>query len=489
MKGLSKFGRGILISLSIAFCNESYSQEPQKEDEIEVNEIHGQLFIQRRFNMIRYMDEFDYLKNAEKINGWEKIKFIKLNEEGTSYLSLGGNSRSEFVYLRTATDGEETKTENEYFWDQRLLIHTDFHLKNHRLFAQLVNAWRVGDEASISSLDEDDLTFQQLFYELDFGTNSFQGYLRMGRQSMFLGSGRFFSVREGPPNMRLSYDGARLGLANGIWNSNIFYLKEVFIEDGVFDNEAFGDNELYGVYSSLDLGSGEHTKVLDFYYAGLGRPNVVYQNLTGQEERHTLGLRFLYQSVGERGYDVDAEANYQFGDFQNLNINAYSVSLNADHFWNTTKNIEHRFGIKANVFSGDGSRDNDLGTFNPIYPALGYLSRAALINFSNLYTFHPSYRLTLSNGFAVNIENAWLWRQSKNDIIYNAAGLPFSSITGEDGISTERYVGMLPSIEAEWAVNAFVSFELFYSALYKGDFFDSVENDIHNVVFTTYLRF
>ena len=278
-------------------------------------------------------------------------------------------------------------------------------------------------------------------------------------------------------------------MTNGFLTSDAFYLREVFIEDGAFDNEVFGDNELFGVYNSLDFSSANHIKSLDFYYAGLDRPASTYQDLIGQDERHTVGLRFLYQSQGSQGYDVDAEVNYQFGDFDDQDIRAYSLSLNADYFWTVSKDIEHRLGVKANIFSGDdNATDNRQGTFNPIYPALGYLSRSALLNFSNLYSLHPSYRLTLPHGFAVNIENAWLWRQSNEDVIYNAAGLPFSSnVTGED--PQDAYVGMLPSIEAEWAPNAFMSFELFYSALFNGDYFSANEEDIHNVVFTTYLRF
>ncbi|MBP2833752.1 hypothetical protein J8281_16270 [Aquimarina sp. U1-2] len=92
----------------------------------------------------------------------------------------------------------------------------------------------------------------------------------------------------------------------------------------------------------------------------------------------------------------------------------------------------------------------------------------------------------MPKGIAVTAETAFAWRQNTSDVIYSPPGLPYF---GNAYNSENSYVGFIPSIELEWAPNAFLSFELFYSGLIKGEYFVSDSGNQHNIALITYLRF
>ena len=482
---------GWFLFLMIGFSVRMMAQEIQEKDsteldQLKVNEMHGQLYIQRRFNLIRYLDKFGYLLDIDKINSWEKLKYIPLDKNRKTFLSFGGDSRSQLEFL--SSDGFGTQeTIDDYRWNQRLMLHTAVRNKHFGVFAQLISAHQVGNELLSAPVDEEDLDVHQLFLLLkrDLENEGLRFRVRLGRQELFYGSGRHFAIREGP-NVRLSYDGGSADLLLGNITARLFYLHEVPISDGMFNNEWFGDNILYGTYNSWQTNHKDHIFLSDLYYARLERPVSFYQDLPLEDERHTLGVRQVVRSTGRKGMDFSVEANYQFGHVDGVDIRAYSISADADYFWKTNETL-HRAGVSFNLFSGDGQpNDGEASTFNPINPAIGFLGRLPILNFSNLVVLQPSYRLSFDNGLALFLQYSWLWRHRLEDTIYTPGARPF---LGEAFDNQERFLAMLPSLEVEWTVNAFVSFEVFYSALLKEGYFNEEEDDIQNLVFTTYLRF
>lgn len=475
----------------ICFSVSTMAQEVQEKDSIglnqyDINEQHGQLYIQRRFNLIRYLDKFGYLSDLDKINSWEKLKYIPLDKNKKTFLSLGGDSRSQLEFL--SSDGFGTQeTIDDYRWNQRLMLHSAIRNKHFGVFTQLISAHQVGNELPSAPVDEEDLDVHQLFLLIkrDVEEEGLRFRARLGRQELFYGSGRHFAIREGP-NVRLSYDGGSADLLFGNITARLFYLHEVPISDGMFNNEWFGDNVLYGTYNTWQINHKNYTFLSDLYYARLERPVSFYQDLPQKDERHTLGVRQVVRSTGLKGIDFSVEANYQFGNVNEADIRAYSISADADYFWKKNQ-VRHRLGVSFNLFSGDEQpSDGETNTFNPINPAIGFLGRLTVLNFSNLVVLQPSYRLNFNNGLVLFLQYCWLWRHRLEDDIYTPAARRFS---GESFDVQDRSVGMLPSLEIEWTVNAFVSFEVFYSALLKGGYFNEEEDDIQNLVFTTYLRF
>ncbi|MBP2833760.1 alginate export family protein [Aquimarina sp. U1-2] len=494
MKNKINFQRTLgLLFLPIIWMNASlFAQEMKAQDstgleQFDVNDIHGQLFISRRFNIIRYLDRFDYLRTNEKINFWERLKFIPIHKKTNTYLSIGGDVRTRFDYFKTDNfDALPTPTE-EYRYDQRLMLHVAIRHKYFGVFSQVLTAWRAGNDLPDSPVDADDLALHQLFFILKYPHESTgkQSYLRIGRQEAFIGSGRLFAIRE-DPNVRRSYDGARSNIFINRFKADLFYFREVPIEPNALDNDWLSDRELFGIYTTTPLHNQENRLNLELYHAGINHWENFNQDVIDEDERQTVGARLVHRHNHDRGFDFDLEANYQFGSAGGIDINAYSVSTDIEYFWNINQK-EHRLGLEANIFSGDRqANDGESNTYNPLNPALGFLSRTPFFNFSNLITVNPSYRLLLPKGIAVTSETAFAWRQNTSDVIYSPPGLPYFGNTYNNENS---YVGFIPSIELEWAPSAFLSFELFYSGLFKGNYFSGDSQNQHNMAFITYLRF
>ena len=69
---------------------------------------------------------------------------------------------------------------------------------------------------------------------------------------MYYGSQRLVSVRESP-NIRLSFDGARLIYEKDSINISAFATKPVKIETDYFDNEPNPDSSFWGIYDVAPL--------------------------------------------------------------------------------------------------------------------------------------------------------------------------------------------------------------------------------------------
>src|SRR5690606_5932233 len=86
-------------------------------------------------------------------------------------------------------------------------------------------------------IDEDEAYIHQAFTEFGFGDGFGvgNGGIRLGRQEIAFGSGRLFSLRDGP-NIRRSFDAARLTLGLGQTTVDAFVGAEVQTRPDAFDN-------------------------------------------------------------------------------------------------------------------------------------------------------------------------------------------------------------------------------------------------------------
>ncbi len=476
----------ILVSLLIGLlCSNSFfAQNENKTDSTKITDIHGQVFVKKRFNLIRYQDKFGYLVNTERANFWENLKFVQLNKKKTTFLSIGGDSRTRLTYISTDNFGSFNKNIEEHIWNQRLMLHTALRNKNYGIFAQVVKTWQLGNKLPEPPVEEDALDLHQLFFIYKFPEASKlrDSYVRLGRQEFFLGSGRLLAIREGA-NTRLSYDGARADIRYTSWNTNLFYFKEVAIAENAFDNRIFNGNHIYGFYNTFDLKGSKTLSSIDLYYLGAKRDNSFYQNSFGVDDRSTIGTRVV-SSPKTQGINFETELNYQFSNNSN-NVAAYSATVRSNYSW-VRENNQYKIGLDFYTFSGDKSADDDVSnTFYPLNPALGFLGRAPVLGFSNLLAFQPNFRFVANDNFVIDMQQSFVWKHQRSDDLYAPSTLPFTGIYDE----SETFVGILPSIEIEYALNAFVSFELFYSGLLKSNYFVSNTSTIHNLAFTTYLRF
>ena len=277
---------------------------------------------------------------------------------------------------------------------------------------------------------------------------------------MSYGSQRLISVRESPNNRR-AFDAVRLLTRVGDWGIDAFVSRPVEIDRGVFDDWGLNDTKFWGVYATHLLPFLNGASV-DLYYLGLDRPDAELVAGTADEQRHSIGGRFY----GTRGaWNYNFEGVFQWGTFGDGDIRAWTLASDTGYTFVNVPGTP-RVGLRADVISGDTDRDDeDLGTFNPLFPRGGYFGEISLIGPANLLDLHPILTLQLTENMTLLAEWPFFWRYSTDDGIY-ANNLEV--LRGADG--SARFVGHEPSIAIEWQIDRHITFAICYSRFFAGEF-------------------
>lgn len=117
------------------------------------------------------------------------------------------------------------------------MLHTDLRLGSRfRFFGQLKSGIEVNRTGGPRPADEDLLDVYQAFIDVGLWRSGEDVLtLRVGRQEMAFGSSRLVSFREGP-NVRQSFDGARLTMNKAGWQVDTFATKPAETARGIFDD-------------------------------------------------------------------------------------------------------------------------------------------------------------------------------------------------------------------------------------------------------------
>ena len=341
--------------------------------------IHAQE--QNAFLEQRAEEDYHYLKDSTDLSWQEAMKYISLGGNKESYLSFGGSFRPRFEHF---TNNAWIDNNNLNYYTQRLAFHVDAHIgQNIRLFSEFQHGYKTDGEAFLQT---DDLDIHQAFVEFKtaVSNNSNQWIFRLGRQEMKLGIGRLVDLRVGP-NVRRAFDMGSIIFRNDNFNMHAFYGKEAEINLNAFDNNftLFADGaanpKLWGVYSQFPIRKNNvvnHT--IEPYYMGFQSDFSAYSDVTGEETRHSIGLR-SFGSIN-RKFQYNTEFIYQFGDLAGNNISAFNFETDWKYIV-SFENWQPIVGLKLDWSSGDSEvRDNNLNSFNPMFVNPATYSLAAVNN-------------------------------------------------------------------------------------------------------------
>ncbi|MGB0521364.1 MAG: alginate export family protein [Flammeovirgaceae bacterium] len=393
------------------------------------------------FQLLRANEDYQYLAGQEDKTTWERLKYISI---GKGNLSIGGNIRSEFQYL--LNEGWEKGNDDKGLLFQRFMLHADWHLtKKIRVFTQLKNGFTIDRNGEKSPLDTDHLDFHQLFVDFNLGKHQ----LSVGRQELWYGSRRLISIREGT-NIRQSFDGVRWKWQDKQHQLDALYFYYNPQRIGWFDNDLNTDSMLWGGYY---VWVNPLNKLnLDVYYLGVRNKHTAFEAGTDREVRHSVGAR-LWKKTGRFQYNT--EFVYQFGDFGNHTIQAWTASTEINYQLSET-GLKPTLGFKGELISGDSDEtDRTLGTFNPLYPRGGYFGLLALIGPANLMDLHPSLALSLGDKWKLNMDWDIFWRYSERDGIY----FPSGRLNIPSNQSTHRFIGHQAGIQISYEFSPFVALE------------------------------
>ena len=417
----------------------------------------------RAYSLLREDEDWSFLKDPSlRQDPWDRFKYISLGHDDW-FLTIGGEAREVFENVGNDNWGKQAYTNS--FFLQRYMLHTDWHFGRHvRAFVQLKSGLESFRNGGARPIDEKKLDFEAAFVELGTGEGDHWVVLQAGRQEFNYGSGRLVSVREGP-NVRQSFDGARLKSQTGAWRIDLWAARPDLDKPGFFNNVPDHRTAFWGVYATRPW---LRRVSFDSYYLGLDRKSYKYNRGTAQETRHNLGAR-LWRSPAtkESDWDFDYEAVWQFGSFGTGGIRAWTVASDTGYSFLTLP-LQPRVSVKADISSGDDPRSGSLGTFSPIFPIGNYFGVLAdtgpgPVNFIDV---HPRVQAKLPRGVSISTDVVAQWRESLTDGVYAVPGFLLVPANG----SRARFVGYRPGVEVRWQIDRHAWLQADYGVFLAGEF-------------------
>lgn len=389
------------------------------------------------FKPVRSDEDYGYLRGATERPGLDPLRYLALGDD--AYFSLGGEARLRVDAIDNPRFGLGSE-HSDTFALGRLLLSADLHLTPAlRVYGELGLHRDIGKRSPATALDRDGVDAQVLFVDLAPAAG---WRVRLGRQELQLNpTQRFIAVREAP-NIRQSFDGARITHATGKLKLDAFYLQPVAVSPGALDDTRSRTQRFYGLYASTKL---SQRQTLDVYALGLERDRVRFGTVTGDERRIGLGAR-LAGAAGR--FDYEAEGMVQGGRFAGRRIRAFAASAGGgytlDQPW------KPRLGLRLDVGSGDKDpADNRLETFNPMFPKGGYFNEVGLFSWGNLVSVRPSLAVTPRKGVSLEASYMTHSRWTGADAIYLQPLVPLAPA----GSDRAKDVGGAMQLDGAWQVN------------------------------------
>jgi hypothetical protein len=260
---------------------------------------------------------------------------------------------------------------------------------------------------------------------------------------MTYGTDRLVDIREGP-NIRQSFDGARVWVNFGDARVDAFWTRPVLDKEGWFDDRSNSAQQFYGVYLTTPVAI-IHSLSVDTYFLGLDRKNAVLDAGVANEQRYTPGTRLFGRSGP---IDYNFEFIYQFGHFGSRAISAFALASDTG-FTIASAWGKPRLAVKADVVSGGNSRGTGtLGTFYTFFPKNNYSDEASLQTATNVMHVNPYVQVQPRTDLAFLAGIDILWRQNIRDSFYQPPGVPVVAGSAND----KRFLGEALNLQAEWQV-------------------------------------
>lgn len=378
---------------------------------------------------LRFDEDYSDMANRPRPSCWPDCwKYIPLDDYGRGYLTLGGEIRQRYEYTANPNFGEDPQDKHGV-WLQRYSLLGDLHWNRRvRFFGQLTSALESGRANGPGPVDEDKLEWQNAFFDFSVQLPSSRKLtLRPGRQEIVLGSGRLVDVREGP-NVRRTFDGARAFVTGSPWRLDFVAARPRLDRPGAFDDKTNNQFALWGIYATADKFLSCPGN-LDLYYLGYENKEATFVQGTAHEDRHSLGARYW----GESGnWSWNWESLYQFGNFGSSDIRAWTLASETGYRWSEQR-WRPQLLLSINIASGDNNEDDEeLGTFNPLFPRGNYFSEAAVFGPRNFYNFHTFVNLKPTPDWSLTADLNFFWRLETEDGLYSPSGQIIRKPEGSD---------------------------------------------------------
>ncbi|WP_265594049.1 alginate export family protein [Haloferula sp. BvORR071] len=354
--------------------------------------------------------------------------------------SIKGQARTMYESYHGLDFGFDPIKDDDWIHQRVQIMTTADYGESLRFAAEFTWGKMAGKESPLAPPDEDDPDLLQCFIQGRLPLDESTLEARVGRQTLYYGSGRLLAAREGA-NQRLSHDAVLLSWQRGE-NSRVdaFIASPVRVEPDAFDNSSDpGELLLWSVYAVTPLPWGRDN-FADIYYIGLRDEDSIFAP-GGHETRHTLGARF-WRTEGPWLHNTELIA--QFGDAGGRDILAGAASLGVGRELSTLpwKPVPQ---LRADVISG-GDKGGTIHSFHPLFQANNYFNEGGFLSPSNLYNLNPLLGLHPCEQVEISLGVNFQWLFSTHDSIY---GPPLQRLATPrpDG---NRYLGTAFNASVAW---------------------------------------
>jgi|HubBroStandDraft_6_1064221.scaffolds.fasta_scaffold114937_3 hypothetical protein len=389
----------------------------------------------------RWSEDWSVLANPDvPREPLDELKYVPLSSQDVrTYLSFGANVRERFE----VNDAQFGTGGNRQDADllSRLEAHSDLRIAGQiQIFVQLQSELAPG-KRDPSPVDADRLGIEEAFVAISEPLAGGAMTIRVGRMENGFDLQRFLSVRDGP-NVRQAYDGATVAYTRGPWRFIVLYTDPVQNRNRtVFDD-----------YSSPHLTFGL-LRIERKITASSSLSAYVGRFTNGNERRDLVDVR-LAGSGG--GFDWDAEAMAQNGSIGARAIHAWANGAIIGRTFDRAP-LRPRVSLQFDAASGDKNpTDNQLNTFNPLFPSGYYFTTAGYTTYANLVHVKAGLSLTPKNNLHVSAGIGSEWRATVADAIYTLPDIPVPNTAGQGGL----YVGTYEQLRSDYALTSHVALAL-----------------------------
>lgn len=393
--------------------------------------------------VFRWMEDCRELwSKGDSLRGLERLRYLPLTDSGSAWLTLGGEYRFKTEYLDAPDYGLGRGAEAYTALGERFLAHADLRTSaGFRVFAQLSAATDTRRKPAERPFDRSRPDIAQAFVDIPLPHSA---VLRVGRQELDSGGNRLISIREAA-NLRLAFDMAHVAASIAGFDAVAFYGRPVLNRPSSFDDRSNPSEKFLGGWLQHRLGSEPAAPLLNLFFFERDRARAIYQQGVASDDRRTIGVR--WSGVDSR-WDYAVQAARQYGTFGAARIDAFGAA--GDVGWHAPWASRPRLGASFGYASGDRRPgDRTLGTFDVLYPNLGYFTDAPVYYPGNTADAQPNVTFAVIQSVTARTGADVIFRVSKRDAVYGPPGVPAlpGKGTGPSYLTTFAY------LRADWTVS------------------------------------
>ena len=420
------------------------------------------------FGQARWAEDWSDIVSTpseQRKNDWfNRLKYIRLNESGSIWLSLNAEERFRYIYENQPLMGTAGKTDANRVL-LRNLYGADLHLGEHvRAYAEFLYGVAGGSNTYgyQTGVQRERLDLQQGILEIKGNLLGAKAGVIGGRQ-VFLDTPVFMQSARDLTNAQQTWDGFR-GYA--IWKRfrvDLFdFMQTNKLPDAVFGDGTNYSARMYGAMTSTALPAframGKKSQLFaDVFYIGY-----LYSGTTasipttagteaGSSRRDNVGMR-LWGNVGP--FSTSLSSVFQGGQFRPAQesqptraVQAYAVNASL-MYSRPDLPTKPSAGLQADLFSGGSykSKDGAVGTFaSPYFPLPYYNDVTLSVTSQNLIGVGPLATFALRKNLHFKLHVPFFWRESTQDAVYGT-GKIYSWRNGLSG----GFIGAAPQTQLAW---------------------------------------